>query len=146
MTDKDRQLDAIEDALLELKSVERAGVFERTRVDAQDALRAEPVKHATRLRRQVVRWVPIAAAIGMIATVWTTMFDTSTRSSLPSPSSTSVVSTAGNGECHHGSFVGCFTGPESVIVASCLDHDYDADGDVDLVDFGAYQLECKKHN
>ena len=144
MTNEPEQLDAIEDALLELESAEKAGVFNRTRIEARDVLRVDPACERVGLRRRLIRWMPVAAAVGIAAVVWTSVFDVRHGSVSPPAPVVTVLDVAVEDDGCDGSFLGCFSGPKNVIVASCLAHDYDADGDVDLVDFGAYQLEYKR--
>ena len=134
MTSEPRQLDSIEDALFELDAAERAGVFERSSVDARQLLRQpEPVGW----RGRAVRFVSAAAVIAMAVGVWGWVYSLQ-WSQLRERTGASVVaelSAAGPGR-----FYECFQGPTGTIRSSCRECDYDADGDVDLVDFGVYQL------
>jgi hypothetical protein len=120
--------DVIEAALLELKAAEAAGVFARTGVDGRRILAVDPEPaddtQSTRWSapRTVGRWLPIAAAVALAIGVWSWMFS------------------AEVGTVHGRNFQKCFGGPTASALAECNQHDYDADGDVDLVDFRAFQL------
>ena len=144
MNDDLRQLDAIEDALLELDQAERARVFDRTRVEPRQLLKVDPVKRLGAARRRVLRWVPVAAAIGMVAVVWAVMFDTPSKHARPGAG---VVVTTGVVPADDGCarIVDCRTGPTKVALAdSCLAYDYDGDSDVDMVDWSIYDLSSKR--
>ncbi len=64
MADRDH-LDPIEDALLDLRSAEQAGVFERTTADAQRMLSESPAGSLPAKRRLLPRWLAVAAAIAL---------------------------------------------------------------------------------
>ena len=143
MNDNPRQLDAIEDALLELDEAERARVFDRTRSEPGQLLKVDPVEQLSAVRRRVLRWVPIAAAIGMVAVVGTSMFSARVGT-VESSGVVSSDSTVNHSRDCAGDFVGCFTGPKMVALAnSCVAYDYDGDSDVDMVDWSILDLGCK---
>ena len=147
MADDLKQPDAIENALLELEAAERARVFDRTPVDSRLLAMTEPVSRSTGYAghaQRVFRLVPIAAAVGfaVIAGMWML------EGRPVSTQSPNIVVKQGGGidedDGCDGSILGCFSGPNKILLASCLTHDYDADGDVDLIDFSAYQVDCKR--
>jgi hypothetical protein len=135
MTGEPRKLDPIEDALLELDAAERARVFERSSVEARQLLRQPgPVGW----RGRAVRLVSAAAVIAIAVGIWGWVYSLQ-WSHLRERTGASVVaglSADGAG----GRFYECFQGPTGMLGSACRECDYDADGDVDLADFGAYQL------
>ena len=138
MSDERSQLDPIESTLVELRAAETAGVFGRTRVDAEGLLRNCSPARTTSPWRFALRWVPVAAAVALVVGVWGTMFAWRTddgRSGSAGVPTRSAMARNMNGE-----FVGCFAGPSEQRAADCLSYDYDSDGDVDLADFRAYQV------
>jgi hypothetical protein len=147
MAEDSRKLDAIEDALVELQAADRARIFDRTPIDASVLLAVQPVAHADNAQihlPRVLRWVSLAACVGFAAIAGMWMLND--RSVSPYISNTVVKTDTGIDEddgCD-GSILGCVSGPNEVLLASCLTHDYDADGDVDLADFSAYQVDCKR--
>ncbi len=134
MTSEQRQLDPIEEALLELNAAEKARLFRQSRVDAK-RLVAKPVPTGWRWRtlRLVSAAAVIAAAVGM----WSWLYGLQ-WSQLRERTGTSVV--VESSPADPGRFQECFHGPTGAIRSSCGECDYDADGDVDLADFSAYQL------
>ncbi|MEK7730393.1 MAG: hypothetical protein AAB363_00895, partial [Planctomycetota bacterium] len=109
MIDRFDQLDPIEISLRELADAERADLFRKTRVDARSLLRAtHAVNRGPRVLRRM-RWVPIAAVLGMAATICAWVFTTGTGETrqLPFPSGTMTASATGGCD---GTFFGCLTG------------------------------------
>ena len=140
------QLDAIEDALLELGAVEQARVFDRTRVEPGELLKVDPAERLSAFRRGVLRWVPVAAAVGMVAFVGTSMFRPGVGPGGPlGVADTKAVADKDKG-CA-GEFVDCFTGPNSAALAdACTAYDYDGDSDVDMFDWRILDLNCRRLN
>ena len=69
MIDRFDQLDPLENSLRELADAERADLFRRTRVDAKALLRApHAIDSAPRVLRKM-RWISIAAMVGLAATI-----------------------------------------------------------------------------
>lgn len=132
MTNEPRQLDGVEDAMLELAAADKAGLFRESRVDA-DMLVRQPV--AARRWRGLLRLAPVAAALAMAVGVGSWMI----RTEKITPHATQITQTA---DPCDGQFLHCFSGPSQTVLASCQVHDYDSDGDVDLADFGAFQARC----
>lgn len=141
MIDRFDQLDPLEISLRELADAERAGLFRKTRVDARSLLCATQIvlRGPRDLRR--MRWVPIAAVLGIAATICAWIFTTGigeTRQfSFPSGTMTASATVSCDG-----TFFGCLTGPNGTPASGCRGYDYDADGDIDLVDARTYQLNC----
>ncbi len=139
MTHDRNQLDPVEEALLELQDADRARLFRRTRVD-EARLVADPVTaRSSGSRRGAIRLLPVAAALVMAIGVWSWMFSAefaeTRRAQDASPTLLADASTPDPGSFHK-----CFAGPTAGTSSSCQELDYDSDGDVDLADFGAYQL------
>lgn len=153
VTKENEHLEPIESALLELGEAERASVFVRTPVTAEELIAQGQLiaqSHSNRpivLTRRKLAWLSSVAAVVLLAAgVWTVMFKyqlddlRSSAGMVEDPASDA----AGDDPCD-GNFLNCFSGPESVVLAMRCDvHDYDADGDVDLADFRNYQIHCNR--
>ena len=147
VTKENEHLEPIESALLELDDAERASVFSRTAVTAEELIAQSHANQPMVLSRHTVAWLSSVAAVVLLAAgVWTVMFKyqlDDLRSSARMVDS-SASDAAGHDPCD-GNFLNCFSGPESVVLAMRCDlHDYDADGDVDLADFRSYQIHCNR--
>jgi len=141
MIDRFDQLDPIEISLRELADAERADLFRKTRVVARSLLRATyAVNGAPRVLRRM-RWVPIAAMLGMAATICGWIFTTGTRGTSQLPFSSGTRTASATGGCD-GTFFGCMTGPNGMIMSGCDIYDYNADGHIDLLDASTHQLNC----
>lgn len=136
MTDHRQRLDPVEETMLELDAGERAGLFGRTQIDGR-LLLLQPVRLGS--RRLVFRLLPAAAAAVIAIGVWTWMFRVE-LAGLRRDNGVSAGTVAGVPAKDYRSFYACHNGPTEGLVSGCLGQDYDADGDVDLADFGAYQL------
>lgn len=136
---KPEQLDAVELAMLELEQANLAGVFDRTSIDAEALLAAEPVTSVRGPRLRLSRVLPIAAAIGVAACVWGVMFKAQLDSIRPRATTTPVVARV-KANSPTLAFVTCLAGPSGSTSAECRPHDFDDDGNVDLADFSKYQL------
>ena len=143
MTNDPKQLDTLEEMLLELYSADRAGVFKKTPVDPE-ALRKSTARssadqfpiHRWWLTRRM-RPLAAAAAIAMVVGVWGWMFQAEIGR-IRNPGNMAGVNAIG--PAYASGFHRCFTGPTGAAVADCTEQDYDADGNVDLVDYGSFQL------
>ena len=136
MVKSQEQLDPIEEALLELKAANQAELFGRTQIDGR--LLAGPcVSRGS--RRFAFRLLPVAAAVALAIGVWTWMFS-SELTALRKKSGVSRAVVSDSPVADQGNFYECFSGPTEGRSPMCREHDYDTDGDVDLADFGAYQL------
>jgi len=135
------KLDPIEELLRELADAECADFFRKTRVDARSLLRATYAVHRGPRVLRKMGWVSIAAVLGMAATICAWIFTTGTGKTrhLPFPSGTMTASATGRCD---GTFFACLTGPNGTPQSGCRSYDYDADGDIDLVDARTYQLNC----
>ena len=153
MTKENEHLEPIESALRELDDAERASVFARTPVSAEELIAQCQLiapSHTNQpmvLSRHTLLWLSSVAAVVLLAAgVWTVMFKyqlDDLRSSARMVDD-SASDAGGNDPCD-GNFLNCFSGPESVVLAMRCDlHDYDADGDVDLADFRNYQINCNR--
>ena len=136
----------IEDMLRELREAEAAGVFRRANVQADrlladDQHESPPKPLIFALRRPAVA-VTAAAVLLITAGVWIGMFRRQINDLRMRANSTNVVdSDSTRLVSSSGSFQRCVQGPSGTpLDQTCRMHDYDADGDVDLADFRAYQL------
>ena len=140
--DNQRQLDPIEEALRELGLAEQAGLFQPTRVDANQWLQASQDEGPYSRRVARFWWSAVAAAVVLAAGVSTWLFQAELsavrdRSMLASREAVTIP-----GDCRDRTILGCVTGPSQLASAACVAHDYDTDGDVDLADFRTYELAC----
>jgi len=147
VTKENEHLEPIESALLELDQAERASVFARTPVPAEELIASSHTNQPVVLSRHTLLWLSSVAAVVLLAAgVWTVMFKyqlDDLRSSARMVDDS--ASDAGGDDPCDGNFLNCFSGPESVVLAMRCDlHDYDADGDVDLADFRSYQIHCNR--
>lgn len=129
------KLDPVEEALLELDAAEKAGLFRRSRVETRRLLRRPG---PSKLVWFGVRLVPAAAAVAIAVGAWSWMYRARMAELTGRIGVTDVVAEAP--VVSPGEFYECFDGPKGALRLSCRNNDYDADGDVDLADFGAYQL------
>jgi hypothetical protein len=139
MDTEPRKLDPVEMALLELDGAERARMFERTRVDVDGLLAERMPVSSLKLSRTALRLLPVAAAVALAVGVGSWMFSVK----LAELREGRVVLSgfvADAAAPSLGRFHECFKGPTDVLPAACREQDFDADGDVDLADFGAFQL------
>ena len=143
--DNKRQLDPIEEALRELELAEQARLFQPTRVDANQLVRAS--QDEGRSPGKVVRfwWSTVAAAIVLAVGVsgWVFQAELSAVRNRAMLASREVVPIPT--DCRDRAILGCVTGPSQLASAACGAHDYDTDGDVDMADFRTYQLACANH-
>ena len=144
MVDDANRLDALEEALVTLHAMEAARVFDPTPFDAEALVTAPKVRALPVTRRRIgLIWVPFAAAAVLAVGVWSWMFQ-SQLSSLRlagqiNPSEVIVGGPASGESGCAGNFTDCFGGPHPEALARCESCDYDADGDVDMFDYRAYQ-------
>ena len=142
-------LDQIEQWMLDADQAARAGVFGRSRLEAADV---EVVRVSWfRRHRQALVGLPVAACLTFVAVIGTlhhagnnakditrVALNTGTSGSFDVATSRAVDSRQAD------VLFACFSGPGQGLVSSeCKGVDYDSDGDVDLVDFGALQLGDK---
>lgn len=122
------QFEGLESAIRESGEAERAGVFARTRVDARGLLRRS-VSAATVYPIWVRRLKSIAAVLVIAAGVWSFMFVDQLgklRHRATPVASVKLVS---------------LTGPAVASSQPVRELDADADGDLDLADYRAFQLQ-----
>ncbi len=136
MTEDRQRLHPVEETLLELDADERAGLFGRTQIDSRRLL-MQPVRLGS--RRLVFRALPAAAAAVIAVGVWTWMFRVE-LAELRRDNGASSGAVADVPTKHYRNFYDCHHGPTGELVSGCRGQDYDADGNVDLADFAAYQL------
>jgi hypothetical protein len=139
MTHDRNQLDPVEEALLELQDMDRARLFRRTQVDEARLVAGRVTAQSSGSRRVTMRLVPVAAALVMAIGVWSWMFSAELAETRRAQDASPVL-VADATAPDPGSFHRCFAGPTAGTSSSCQELDYDSDGDVDLADFGAYQL------
>lgn len=129
------QLDPIETLLAEGDEAERAGVFRPTRIDAAELTR-RPGGGSVPF---FVSWrrfgVPLAACFVLAAGVWTFLFNNELSSIHARRMASDNVSVGVSPE----GFLRCLDGPAAGAGGDCASYDHDADGDVDLLDYSAFQ-------
>lgn len=132
------QFERLESSLRELREADRAGVLERTRVDAQ-ALFTRPVfarPVASRTNRLLMYRVGSIAAVLLVAfTVWSVMFIGQVRHL---QGRAHMVANTGTNERP---FFAKLTGPSVAVAGSKNPNDFDGDGDLDLADIRTFQLQ-----
>ena len=136
MTDQ-TQLDPIERRLLELEDAERAGVFARTPVDAEQVLREQSL--AARPFSLAQRLAPLVAAAAIVAVAVCGWVFGPGSVTTPGPDQFAAATSSGD-TGHAATLQECMNGPEGSLPAGCGEFDLDGDGSVTLADFGAYQL------
>lgn len=143
MSNDREHLDFVESALLELQQAEGAAVFAKTPVEVDAVVRTgvASVGYGTGSRR--LRWLSAAAVLAFAMGLWGLIFSADHG---PAPDGKRVADGVAGWRndlsvCESG-FLGCFSGPRVGVgsPADCQKADFDSDGDVDLADYGAYQL------
>ncbi len=122
MPDKREQLDPFETALLELGEVEKACVLDRTELDVRGLLHGRRHRASGPAVRIASRMLSAAAAVAIAIGLWGWFVG------------------FGPTEVRASGFLDCYGGPTETADGECRAHDYDSDGDVDLVDYGTYQV------
>jgi len=140
MIDRFDQLDPLEASLRELADAERAELFCLTRVDARSLLHSASVGDGALRVLRKTRWISIAAVFALAVTICGWIFTTRSGPTKLTSFPSELIAAASGG-CD-GRFFGCLTGPSGTPSSSCRGYDYDSDGDIDLADAGAYQLQC----
>ena len=144
MTEPRRQPEDLEGLLAELQQLEEAGVFRRTPVSPTTLVggSAGPVR---RPWHRVFVGLQVAASVALIvgvASLWRPDRDSGTPMVMKPVSPSDVASTVTEVRCGRlETLTHCFTGPGMLDMHSeCRCVDFDRDGDVDLADYGAFQL------
>ncbi len=134
-----QSIDPAERLLLESHMAKEGGVFDETPLSVE-ALLCEPIEQDVRTRkRRLLRWVPIAAAILLVCSVWTMMIGSYLREIRDGASlSRSVL--AASDMASPEEFLACFDNSKTAESPGCRRHDYDNDGGINLADFAALQL------
>lgn len=135
----------IEKGLRELTSAERAGVFRRTPVEATALLASGDADTG---RPMWARWLPrvipaAAAAVALAVGLGSWMFTLELRS-IRERQSALLSAKPAAAAVDPSAFARCFSGPAASVSMACRDNDFDADGDVDMADFGAFQLTFER--
>ena len=127
--------DPLEEALLELVAADKARLFARSNVEARRLVGREVSRNPWHV---AIRMASAAALVAMAVGLWGWMYG----NHLYQPhEGTGVTShAAGSTVASPGEFVRCISGPTGVSKSSCDVSDLDADGDIDLADYGRYQL------
>lgn len=147
VTKENEHLEPIESALLELGEAERASVFARTPVTAEELITCSQANRPMVLSRRTLVWLSSVAAVVLLAVgVGSVMFKYQLDHLRGSAGiAEGLASGAGGNDPCDGNFLNCFSGPEAVVLAMRCDvHDYDSDGDIDLADFRNYQINCNR--
>lgn len=140
------QFDEFERLMLDTAEAKQAGVFHSTPIDVESLVGESGRVGATHWYRHVLVGLPLAACIAMffgVATLW----EAGSRTGDGFSNGTTAVSTLGGaaaspaGRCQNmENFQTCFRGPGVLVGGDCRCVDFDGDGDVDLRDMGAFQL------
>ncbi len=128
-------LDRLEQALLELRQAETAGVFRSTPFLDAKGVSSRP---SPTVRVFSVRGLAVAAMLIMVVGVWTMMFR-SQIASIRGRSISTVAERMSEPSTMHASIAHCLAGPTGAIGTACVTVDFDGDGDVDLGDVSAFQ-------
>jgi len=139
MTESNEQLTPIETLLREAAAADEAGVFERTGVSPERLLReswSDPVPLRATIGR---KWIPVAAAIGIVAILWPFMYHLE-FGSIREKVRLAEAQAAKESARVASTMSGCLSGPESTLGTPCAASDYDADGDSDLADYSRFVL------
>ncbi|UCG15538.1 MAG: hypothetical protein JSV19_09615 [Phycisphaerales bacterium] len=151
MNPQPHNLDPIEQMLLEADHAGRAGVFRRTPVDAAGLLAARQAVKASWFRRHhhALVGLPVAACLALVTVLGTLHYGGDPASDMTRvavnqaavPGAFDAVASQPTLTREAEVLFSCFTGPgQGPIPSECSSADYDDDGDVDLVDFGVFQL------
>jgi hypothetical protein len=132
-------LEAVETALQELDTAERAGVFHRTHVDPDAMWQPAPSVRRLGPRRWYLRGGAIAAVLAVAVSTWAWMFASQIRTLRDQAALASKVRPA-TGAMAIGSILDCLGGPHQPASAECVVYDFDADRDVDLLDYRSAEL------
>lgn len=123
----------MEKALRELHAAEGAGVFRATPTAERSP---QGLWRVVVVHRRL--FVPLAAAAALAIGVWGMMW--SVQLDRLRAQKLGPVASAVESDCD-GSFLKCFQGMGAG-GDRCAAFDYDHDGDIDLADFGVYQMDC----
>ncbi len=142
--DRDRieqmQLEAM---LVEARDAERAGVFGRTKLDIAAVVTDAAVDRRSWVarHRQALIGLPVAACLAFVAVLGTLEFGGGTTVDLAPIAQQNPIPPRVISDRPADLLLSCFTGPGQRPVSSeCTAADYDGDGDIDLLDYGALQL------
>lgn len=146
MSNQRNQIDPVEALWREFHEADRAGVFARTPVsiDAARSSTAPTEAIAPALPAWVLqvrrRWVPIAALLAVVVSVWGFLLSRELNH-IQDGRSPSVATLAQAGDdIGHRFALRCLNGPGGSIDEGCRSFDLDTDGQITLADYGAHQL------
>ena len=140
--------DWLERLMAEAAQAEQAGVFQPTEIDGAGLMGRSASKPSWFRRHQhALVGLPVAACLAFVAVLGTLQYggpgsftSVAINHSNPDNNMTSGMSAAA-GPRMTDMLMSCFSGPGREFVSSdCATADLDSDGDVDLADFGAFQL------
>ena len=138
MTDDLQQLHPIERAMIDLSDMERARIFARTPVDG--VRQAGSSRPAWRLIRLALTGLSAAACLLIAVGIARVVLENGSGQPGVPPMNMAAVSTA---SLDWNGFSRCLSGPGRAVDPTCRDADYDADGDVDMVDFREFQVSLQ---
>jgi len=141
MIDRKSQPDRLEDLIAEVQRAEDAGVFRRTPVDPAALIREAPAGSRPRPAHRLFIGLQAAACIALVVGALSLWYGgNSSQDQVGNSSGADVTSVVTAPRADIGVLAQCFTGPaDGALPRGCESVDFDADGDVDLADYGAFQ-------
>jgi len=138
LTAEDR---AVERMLAEAQELEQAGVFRTTPVDVAALVRSTAPRRRFGLTRRVYVWLEVAACLALVVGLTAVWRQGAGPSGAPVIDNTSTI-VMGPAQCRGmETMTHCFSGPAGAPPTNeCICVDFDGDGDVDLADYGEFQL------
>ncbi|MCK4661156.1 MAG: hypothetical protein KAV82_16670 [Phycisphaerae bacterium] len=147
MEHKQSQFDEFDRLMLDLAEARQAGVFDATPIEVESLMAPPVLSGPAHWYRHVLVGLPLAACIAMffgVATLWKASSETGNRVI----TGTAAISSFGSSmttpieQCQTmDDLRTCFRGPGILVDGGCRCADFDGDGDVDLRDMGAFQLD-----
>ena len=145
MADRQRQPNEIERLIGQVRDLEQAGVFERTPVDVASLVQGDQPEKPRRLTHRLFVGLQVAAGLALVVGlvgVWRAGVSATAPPAGDSSSGADLVGVVtGGGDGQVRVLAHCFTGPSGGPLGDeCRCVDFDGDQDVDLADYGAFQV------
>ncbi len=126
--------------IAEARAAEKAGVFSRTPMDVAALIQQPETSRWIRVYERALVALPLAACLALVVGIASMMGGPAG----PDIATTPMVSPAAapsNGPCSPDVIAACLAGPNMAVSDECRCADFDADGDVDLLDLSSYQKQ-----